>query len=94
MRPFPLDDLGASSHRASSQGWTAVAHPHADAIRLTGPDGRTVTLLCPSPFRVAWAGSSLVVGTLTLELWRFPRVIETFECLGATLPVSIGTWPA
>ncbi len=76
LQPFPLDDFGASSHRAERHGWTAVAYPHADAIRLTSPTGKVVTLVCPAPFRVAWIDGDLIVGTLSLELWRFSNVVE------------------
>jgi hypothetical protein len=75
LQPFPLGALGASSHRAELRGWTAVAYPHADTINLTKA-GVALTIVCPSPFRLAWIDGDLIVSTLSLELWRFPHMIE------------------
>jgi hypothetical protein len=82
LQPFPLDSLGASSHRAESPAWAAVAYPHADAIRMTSARGTVFTMVCPSPFRLAWADGDLIVSTLSLELWRFPRMTEVLDGLG------------
>jgi hypothetical protein len=49
---------------------------------MTSARGAVFTMVCPSPFRLAWADGDLIVSTLSLELWRFPRMTEVLDGLG------------
>ena len=87
----PLGAFGAASHRTASQGWMATAYPHADAIRFESSDGRVRTVVCPSPFRLAWAGDALIVSTLSLDVTVFENVVDVLDCCAAGLP-DRGPW--
>lgn len=81
--PVPLGPLGATSHRDTSSGWTAAAYPHADVVEIRTPDGRVFMVACPAPFRLAWAGRSLVISTIDLRLLQLPHAMEVLD---ATMP--------
>lgn len=65
---------GQPTSVAERDGWSAAAHPHADLIRLTAPDGQERLLRCYYPLRLAWAGPSLVVMTGERELLLFGAI--------------------
>ena len=62
-----------------SDGWTAVACPESDVVRLTSAGGRTLALTCYYPFAVAWAGRSLVVCTSEGDVLFFERLLDVIN---------------
>lgn len=70
---------GAVSSRAVNAGWTAVAYPESDLIRLESCDGRSLRMICYYPLRVAWVGGALFVSTAERELLLFEHLIEVLE---------------
>jgi hypothetical protein len=58
---FELGDEAQCTSFERANGWSAAAHPYADLVLLTTPDGRTLSLGVHYPLTVAWAGASLVV---------------------------------
>ena len=74
---------GACSSQATCAGWTASAYPHANLVRFTHADGRSIGLFCESPFRLGWTDGDLVVSTRTRDVLRFDRVIEALADLPA-----------
>lgn len=69
--PMPVGAMGSRTAVAASGAWTATAHPYAGIVHLRGPEGRQVHLHCFHAFTLAWAGSSLVVGTLDSDVFVF-----------------------
>jgi hypothetical protein len=81
----PLGPYGAASCRSTHGRWTAAAHPDSDVVSLHCAGGPTVSLVCDYPFRVAWAGDSLLVGTIAGELLLFESMLDllrTYESSG------------
>ena len=80
----PLGPDGAASFRATGEhGWTAIAYPDSDTIRLER-DGRIVRLTCYYPFRLAWMGGSLMVSTFDGELLLFEDLARVLDSLSHT----------
>ena len=61
----PLGPFGQCGDVAVSPSWTARAYPYADLIRLTpaDPAAAALDLACYFPRTLAWAGTSLYVGS-------------------------------
>jgi len=75
----PLGVNGSTSCRSAGHGWIAAASPNADAVTLRSAQGTTLRLLCHYPFGVAWAGRSLVVGTVDGELLFFADLASVLD---------------
>lgn len=67
---------GPASCRSSGQGWSAIAHPEADLVRLESPQGLVLRLTCYHPFTVTWVGRSLLICTTTAEMLLFQDLID------------------
>ena len=79
--PVALGPYGAASCRSTAGGWTAAAHPAADVVTLETTRGVTLVLPCDFPFRVAWAGRSLLVGMVGGQLLMFDRLLDRLPTL-------------
>jgi hypothetical protein len=79
LEPVPLGSDGAASCRASDRGWTALAHPEADVVRLESDRGHRLSMTCYYPFTTAWAGTSLVVATIQGEILLFEDLVGALE---------------
>jgi hypothetical protein len=79
-----LGPRGAVSSSAIAGPWTATAYPQADMIRLASLDGSVFEMICHYPFRLAWAGASLVVSTGDRDVLLFENLMERLERLAAT----------
>jgi hypothetical protein len=73
-QPIELGPFGAAAARDTHDGWTAIAYPEADLVRLESHDGRTVSMTCYYPIGLGWVGDSLLVGTIDQELLLFERL--------------------
>jgi hypothetical protein len=71
---YALGPHGAATARSERDGWSATAHPEADAINLESDACGSLTMTCYYPFKLAWAGTSLVVSTLERELLLFENL--------------------
>jgi hypothetical protein len=83
LEPIDLGPYGAATLRSSKDGWTAVAHPEADVVRLESRHGRVLLLSCDRPFGVGWVGRSLLVGTARRDVLLFEDLIGVLERSGA-----------
>ena len=81
--PVPFDSAGIWSARETHEGWTAVAHPEADLVLFEHADGRSASMTCYYPLRLAWSGASLFVSTAECELLMFEDLIDALEDSGA-----------
>jgi hypothetical protein len=72
----PLGVHGVASCTAVADGWTAIAHPEADLVRIVCPSGVETRIICYQPVRVVWAGTSLLVSTFEHELVLFRRLMD------------------
>jgi hypothetical protein len=77
--PFPLGPHGSASWRGTNGCWTATAYPESDLIQLEATDGRTRQMTCHYPSRVAWAGDSLLVSTVSREVLLFENLSGELE---------------
>lgn len=75
----PAGVAGSSWCRSADTVWAAEVFPEHDRIELRAADGRRVTLTCYYPFQAAWAGGSLVVGTLHGELLMFAALAAILD---------------
>jgi hypothetical protein len=73
---------GVSSSSSGTRGWTAVAHPETDLVRLQSPAGVCLAIVCYYPVDVAWVGTSLLVGTVGGELLLFERLLDVLGPMG------------
>ncbi len=81
LEPLPLGPAGPESCRSTTEGWTAAAHHEADVIRLEGANGATMMMTCNRPFRVAWIGRTLLVGTIEGELLLFEKLLDVLQMI-------------
>lgn len=79
IEPYPLPLHGSLSSTDTHHQWTATAYPDSDKVLLESSDGRSITLVCPSPLRVSWTDGSLLVSTLPGELLLFERLLEVLD---------------
>jgi hypothetical protein len=77
--PAKLGGDGVASCRSVAHGWTAVAHPDADLVRLSAGTGESIAVACDHPVRVAWTGRSLLVSTGERELILFEGLVSALE---------------
>lgn len=85
--PVALGPYGAAGYRSTGCGWTVTTRPEADLVELEHEDGTRLLLTVYHPFRAAWAGTSLLVGTVDQQLLRFDDFVEPLDRLrtGATI---------
>jgi hypothetical protein len=76
LEPRALGPYGASGSRSAGPGWLATTYPEADLVTLEADDGATLFLTVYYPFRVAWAGRSLIVGTVDEQILIFERLAD------------------
>jgi hypothetical protein len=74
-----LGHLGASSSRAVAGGWTAIAYPEQDLIRLEHENDTALSMVCYYPIALAWAGTSLIVSTADREVLLFEHLRDAIE---------------
>jgi hypothetical protein len=79
LQSLDLGPFGATSSRASQDGWHATAHPEADLVSIEDPTAWALALRCYYPLRLAWVGRSLLVSTLKGDLLLFRDVREAMN---------------
>jgi len=79
LEAVPLGPCGAASSWSAACGWTAVAHPEADVVRLESAGRSDLFLTCYYPTCLAWVGRSLLVSNVDGELFLFERLVDALE---------------
>jgi hypothetical protein len=79
LEPRALGPYGASGSRSTGPGWSATTYPEADLIVLEANDGTTLFLTVYYPLRAAWAGRSLVVGTVDEQILIFEHFADELD---------------
>jgi hypothetical protein len=79
LRERELLDVGQASHCSDCGGWTAVAHPVSDTVRLSQDGHPCFDIGCEWPNALAWAGSSLLVTTAYGKVFLFERLREWLD---------------
>jgi hypothetical protein len=79
LETVALGPYGSVSSRAAHAGWTASVHPDSDLIRLEGPGGQALSLVCPSPRTAAWLGDSLALASWRGEILLFDGLMRALQ---------------
>jgi hypothetical protein len=76
LETVPVSEDGQGTSRDCSGEWMSEAHPYADAVTVSGPDGLRVRLAVYYPLTAAWAGRSLVVCSGQSDVFFFPLLAD------------------
>jgi hypothetical protein len=76
LQPRALGPHGAAGCRVVANGITTTTFPEADLVSFEDAEGTILSMIVYRPFRAAWLGRSLVVGTVDYELLLFENVLD------------------
>ncbi len=77
--PAATGEYGSPVCSDTFNAWTATAFPDHDCIRFDSSDGRTVTMVCHRPLRLAWEDRALLVSTIDREVLLFEDLQSTLD---------------